>query len=570
MNTVGPLNGEGPVTVARRYLELLAEHGIETLFLNAGTDFAPLVEAYAAQAADSGPALPEPVLASHENVVAGMAHGAYLVSGRPQAVMFHVSVGTANAVCAVANAARDNVPMLVTAGRTPILESGALGARDTSIHWAQEMYDQAGMLREFVKWDYELRDGRQVGAVLDRGISLAMSHPRGPVYLSLPREVLAEAMPAVPLRGSIAVSAGPHPDPASVDLLADKLVAASFPVIVASASGSDVESVALLGELCEEFSIGVAEHAPRYMNVDPEHPLHLGYQMPIVFANADVLCFLECDVPWIESRSKPDDATFVAQVGIDPLFAQYPMRSHRSDITVSSTPSAFVKALSSALHERRSRIDPGCRVALTQTSTAQRAATERARARSTADGPITKTFLAAALGDALGPSDIVFNEYWAQPELLRRTSPGTYFYLPPSGGLGWALPAALGARYAGRGRTVAALVGDGAYMFANPAACHHASAKHDLPVLTVIANNSTWGAVDYATRSVYPDGLAVTNGERRLSDLGPSPDFERYAEASGGLGLRVTERSQLDAAIATALHAVRTENRQALLNVICS
>ena len=173
-----------------------------------------------------------------------------------------------------------------------------------------------------------------------------------------------------------------------------------------------------------------------------------------------------------------------------------------------------------------------------------------------------------ALGAALEPADIVFNEYWALPELLGRSEPGSYYYLPPAGGLGWALPAALGARLARPDRTVVATVGDGAYMFANPAACHHAAAKHGLPVLTIVANNSSWGAVDYATQAVYPEGVAVARRERRFSDLSPAPAYEQYCIASGGHGERVTDRAEVGPAIARALAAVR-EGRQALLNVEC-
>src|SRR3979411_2808094 len=109
--------------------------------------------------------------------------------------MVHVSVGTANALCGVFNAARANVPILFTAGRSPLTEEGLDGARDTYIHWAQEMFDQAGMLREMVKWDYERRTGTQLETVIDRALTLATSPPEGPVYLSLPREVLAEQLP---------------------------------------------------------------------------------------------------------------------------------------------------------------------------------------------------------------------------------------------------------------------------------------------------------------------------------------------------------------------------------------
>ena len=181
-------------SVAEAYLALLAERGVEYLFANAGTDFAPLVEAFA-KAARTGTPVPRPVIATHENLALSMAHGYAMVTGRVPAVMVHVSVGTANGVCAAFNAARENVPMLFTAGRSPLTEEGMAGARDVYIHWAQEMFDQAGMVREIVKWDYELRNGQQLETVVDRALAVATSAPQGPVYLSLPREVLASPLP---------------------------------------------------------------------------------------------------------------------------------------------------------------------------------------------------------------------------------------------------------------------------------------------------------------------------------------------------------------------------------------
>src|SRR5215813_59498 len=128
--------------VAGAYLALLADRGVDYLFGNAGTDFAPLIEAYA-QAAQTGVAVPRPILATHENLAVTMAHGFAMVSRRIPAVMVHVSVGTANMVCAALNAARENVAILLTAGRSPLTETGLLGSRDGYIQWAQEMYDQA-------------------------------------------------------------------------------------------------------------------------------------------------------------------------------------------------------------------------------------------------------------------------------------------------------------------------------------------------------------------------------------------------------------------------------------------
>src|SRR5438105_12856464 len=214
-------------SVAEAYLALLAERGIEYLFANAGTDFAPIVEAYA-KAAHSGLPMPKPLIATHENLAMSMAHGYAIASGKVPAVMVHVSVGTANALCGVFNAARENVPILFTAGRSPLTEEGLPGARDTYIHWAQEMFDQAGMLREMVKWDYELKNGTQLETVIDRALTIATSPPEGPVYLSLPREVLAEPLPnfSFDSPGRRVAASPPAPDQTAVDAAA-RLIAAA-------------------------------------------------------------------------------------------------------------------------------------------------------------------------------------------------------------------------------------------------------------------------------------------------------------------------------------------------------
>src|SRR6201989_3571751 len=116
------------VTVAGAYLALLADRGVDYLFGNAWTDFAPLIEAYA-EAAQTGVPVPRPMLATHENLAVSMAHGYGMVSRRVPAVMVHVSVGTANMVCPAMNAARENVAILLTAGRSPLTESGLPGSR---------------------------------------------------------------------------------------------------------------------------------------------------------------------------------------------------------------------------------------------------------------------------------------------------------------------------------------------------------------------------------------------------------------------------------------------------------
>ncbi len=558
-------------TTAEEYLALLRSHGIERVYVNAGTDFAPIVEAYARLSEAEFSDLPKPVLATHENLAVGMAHGAYLVTRQPQAVMFHVSVGTANAVCGVFNAARDQVPLLVTAGRTPLYETGPTGVRDLRIHWAQEMFDQGGLLRELVKWDYELRDAVQVSDIIDRALTIATTEPKGPVYLTLPREVLASAADGAGFDPAAAVASPtpPRADPSAITLLAERLTAAELPIIASSASGADPATVEPLARLCDRFGIGYADEGGRYMNMPADHPLHLGYGLGALLQDADVFCFIETDVPWTPKNGGPRSDAFVAQCGVDPLFASYPVRGHRSDLSITSTAAALIADLEEALESRIDGIDPGRRAKIAERSASLRQARAATSARAGSGDSISREFLNAIVAEVIPRDALVFNEYWASPAHLARTLPGSYFSLPPSGGLGWGLPAALGAKQATPGRTVVATLGDGAYMFANPAACHHVAKKYGLPVLTIINNNARWGAVDLATGLTFPDGHWRSGAGPSISDLEPMPALEKYVEASGGHGEMVADRQELGPSLRRALHAVENEGRDAVVNVLC-
>lgn len=563
-------------SVAEAFLLLLKSRGIDYFYVGSGTDTAPIVEAYA-RAPDRA-AYPTPVLATHENLAMGMAHGYYMVSGKPQAVMLHVSVGTANAICGVMNASRGQAPMLFAAGRTPLFEAGRLGARDIEIHWGQELFDQAAMVRELVKWEYELRDGLNVEDLVDRALVIAMSEPRGPVYLTLPREVLAAPAPGFALHSRPAIPAPPSPDARAVADLAKALAVAQEPVIMCTASGADARTVGALSALCERFGIGIGEARPRYVNAPSSHPLHVGYDRAAIFQWADALLFLESDVPWIPGKASPSEGAFVAHAGTDPVFSRYPVRGHRSDLTITTTAFALIEALGEALQacgaahgaeRRRARL------------AARAAGIAKARARRIDDdsrrgGPITKNFLSHCLDTVRPPDAIVVNEYPAVRECFSFDDPGSYFLHPDSSGLGWGYPAALGAQQAAPDRTVIAVMGDGAYLFANPAVCHHASAMHGLPVVAVVFNNGGWEAVHKSTVGIYPDSHSARyaksnekgHGMAPLCALDPMPDFERYVEASGGTGIRVTERADLEAALRGAIDMARKERRQVLVNVI--
>jgi acetolactate synthase I/II/III large subunit len=558
-------------SVAQAYLALLADRGVDYLFGNAGTDFAPLVEAFA-QAAQAGVSVPRPILAAHENLAVAMAHGYGMVSRRIPAVMVHVSVGTANMICAAMNAARENVAMLLTAGRSPLTETGLLGSRDGYIHWAQEMYDQAGMIREIVKWDYELRNAEQLATVVDRALAIAASEPRGPVYLSLPREVIAARISEMgpPLPSRLAAAAPPAADADAIAAAARVLADAKRPLIVTSNAGRDAAAFAALARFAERFAIPVVQHRPRYLSLPSSHPMNLGFDPARLVPMADAILVIESDVPWIPSRIGPRPDCKVVHCGLDPLFTRTPIRGFPCDVAVTGSTLAVLSSLASALEEladaqslaaRRRWVADERAALIAGWKTALDAAARKA--------PLDPAWVSHCIDRAKEPHAIVINEYTLFPEHCTFELPDLYFGSSAASGLGWGAAAALGAKLARPDRSVIAVVGDGAYMFSNPVAVHHAAALHDLPVLFVVMNNAMWGAVERSTLAMYPDGQASRSNAPPFVHLAKLPAFERICEAAGGYGERVDDPASLPPALERAMSVVSKEGRQALVNVIC-
>jgi acetolactate synthase-1/2/3 large subunit len=563
----------GPTTAADVFLRSLAERGIEYFFANAGTDFAPVIEAFA-RASITGGAVPRPLLVPHETAAVAMAHGYYMVSGRPQAVMVHTNVGTANAINVLIDAARDQVPLLLMAGRTPITETGPSGTRNRYIHWAQEMFDQAAMLREVVKWDYELRAPEQVDSVVARAIEVMMTAPRGPTYLTLPREVLGAGVAVAnePMTPRV-VPARPYPDPAAIATLASWIAAAERPLIVTAAAGRTPAGMEALARLAERFALPVVSFNPRHLCLPTSHPMHLGFQPRPLIGEADLVIALECDVPWIPSVEGPPQGCRVVHIGEDPAFTRYPIRSFPSDLSITAETAVALAALEAALAQRATPDDR--RVGARRERLGERRAAMRARwsqegeAAGAADF-IKPEWISRCLGQAVPGDAIIVNEYPLRLEHCPRDVAGTYFGLSAAGGLGWGFGAALGAKLAAPDRLVVATLGDGAYVFANPTACHWVAKAHDLPMLTLVFNNQLYGAVRNSTLSMYGAGAAARDDGRMLADLSPCPAFEMLVEASGGHGERVERPGDLPAALARAVEVVTKERRQALLNIICN
>ena len=560
-------------TVADAYLALLADRGVDYLFANAGTDFAPLIEAYS-KAEANGVKVPKPVTVPHENVAVSMALGYYLKTGRPQLVMVHVNVGTANAVCGIMNAWRGNIPVLFSAGRTPFSEEGGLmGQRSGEIHWPQEMRDQGAMVREFVKWDYSLPNAQVLETTVDRAINISMSEPKGPIYLTLPREVLAEkASVSYQSPSRHRTPSAPFPDLNAVDEAAAMIAKAKNPMIITSSAGRDEADVAKLAALAEAFAIPVVQRKPRYVALPTDHPMHLGFTPEALMKDSDCVIVIECDVPWIPSKRAPNPDAKIIHIGVDPLFSQYPIRGFPCDLAISGvlggTLDALTQALATRIPQARDQVEARrTRLAATRAEQREQWAATIAKVRDAK--PMSPAWITHCLDQVKGEDGILIKESPITFEHMRFNKPGTMFSVGAAGGLGWGLGTALGVKAACPDKLVICTVGDGAYMFGNPIPAHYVSAAENLPMLTVVFNNQMWGAVKRNTREVYPDGFAAKSNREPLTYFDPQLQFDKAVQVAGGYGETVEDPADMPKAIERALKVVQGEKRQALLNVIC-
>lgn len=554
-----------PKSAAHALLTSLTAAGVKYVFANAGTDFAPIVEAIAAEPdAD----FPEFVICPHENLAVAMAQGYFLGSGEAQAAMVHVNVGVANSICGLLNVARDHIPLIFMSGRTPVSESGRLGSRDNFIHWGQEMFDQAGMIREIVKWDYELRFPEQTPVVVARAAAIAKSLPQGPVYLSLPREVLAQDAPDGEPAVRIPATTPPFPDPEAIRHAAGLIAAAKSPLIITSRAGRTAAGFSSLAKFASRLAIPVVEFAANYACLPGDHPMHAGYSPAPFLPTADVLILAEAPVPFTPHRVRPPQQCRIIEIGIDPLQEKLPIRGFEADIAIRSEVAPALDAIAAAIardfadddktiSDRREQLQPAL----------ASARSERVARASRSDQRITHVYASRCISDALGPDDVLVNERGCLREAMNFTRPGTFFGPTIAGGLGASIGVALGVKLAAPGTFVVAALGDGSFMFNNPLACLQTSAARNLPILILVLNNGAWDSVRVSTLQVYPEGATSKTEVAPLTILSPSPDYAAVARACGADGASVADPSALPAALAQAISFVKEKGRTALIDI---
>jgi acetolactate synthase-1/2/3 large subunit len=568
-------------SAAHYFLEGLVDLGVDYIFANLGTDHVSLIEEMARWDKD-GKKHPEMILCPHEVVAVHMAGGYALATGRAQAVLVHVDAGTANACMAIQNLFRYRLPVMLFAGRAPHTLHGELtGSRDTYVHFVQDPFDIAGIVRPYVKWEYSLPSGVVVKEALARASAFAHSDPPGPVYMMLPRETLAEewdeaAMPAYPAARYGSVQAGGI-EPARAEAIALALMAAENPVAFAAYLGRKPKAVAVLDRLARACGIRVADFNAIDLNISQDSPCFAGSDPLPLLENADLGLLLDTDVPFVPQFAKRANAMKWIQIDIDPLKADFPMWGFPTDMRIQGDSAVVLQQVLDAVEARADaafRRSVAARIA--SWASARDAATKKRAAASAnkgVSGALNPAFVFATLGDKISQDDVVLNEAIRNGPILQehlaRTRPQSYVGLA-GGGLGFSGGMALGLKLAQPSRRIVQVIGDGGFHFSAPDSVYAVAQQYEIPVFTVVIDNGGWQAVKSAVQRVYPKGIAAETDQfqsRLMSGRqGERRDFSAVAKAFGAHGERVSEPDELSAAIDRCLAAL-DDGKAAVLHV---
>ena len=563
-------------TASHDLLQGLVDLGIEYLFCNLGTDHAPLIEEMA-HWREQGRAFPKLILCPHENTAVHMAGGYAVATGRGQAVLVHVDAGTANAAMGLHNLCRTRIPVLLIAGRAPMSTfDSATGGRDTYVHFIQEPFDQASVVRPYVKWEYNLAWPSMAHEVISRAGAVMQSDPTGPVYLTLPREVLAAPVDAQSIgayghQNHLPVKAQ-GADANAIAQIAAKLMASENPMLVTAYAGRNHAAPALIEKLAMLCGMRVCEFNSIYLNIRRNSPFFAGYNPAAFTEQADFGLMVDVDVPWIPKTTRVNPNAYWAQLDVDAIKRDIPMWGFPLNARIEGD---SVRLLTQLIECIEQTATPAFKAMASQRSLIIQAEHEKNQQKAAAMAQelgkvnaINPHFLCAAIGRQIRSEDVVLNEAirntMAVFEQIPREIPGTLMGLS-GGGLGFSAGTALGIKLAQTQSRVIHFVGDGSFYFSNPSSVYAVAHQYDLPILTVLLDNGGWSAVKESTLRMYPKGEAKSTNQF-ASDLGYGTDFAAIAEAAGAHGERLVDPSQTEAAIARCLAALDA-GQSALLHV---
>ncbi|BBG26046.1 thiamine pyrophosphate-requiring protein [Sulfuracidifex tepidarius] len=483
-------------------LKGLKEMGVDRLFIVSGTDYPGFIE----EKVRMKEGAPDFVVVPHEITAASAAMG-YSMAGKLGVVAVHTTPGTANALGIIANAFYARQPLLVVAGRSPYTEEGHPASRSLRSQWAQEFTDQGGLVRQVVKWDFEVRRAEQIAGALARAVHLSESEPRGPVYLVFPREVTVE-------EGKWRkVNMSPYePGPREEDLRkAAKMIEESEnPVIVTWRAGRRKEWFDSMKYFADTVGVPVVNYVGETVNYAGDMGLD-----QFDLSSADLVIAVETEVPWPPKKVKVGGK--VIKVDVDPGYSRISFYDFPCDLCVMSNPKDFfdrVTPLVSRKEEWRAKV-------MEMRREQERKKEERAKALAK-EKKVKPDLLSWYVG-RMGLT--VFNEYPFNFH-FGNFSWGQYFGDITFGHLGWTMGASFGYSLA-TGKATVATVGDGSFIFGVPEAFYYAVRTYETDCKVVIYDNGGWLASEEALDDVFQESVAKERGEF------PGAEMRRYNSGEG-------------------------------------
>ena len=451
--------------------------GVDNLYFVSGSEIAFWQEAVAKAREREWPT-PRLITVTHEGVALNAALGDSMVSGQPSATAVHVDVGTLNYGGAIHTAWRGSYPVLITAGTGPRAFPGSMtGGRDGAVQWVQEPRDQGEIMRQYTKVDHRLEHQDNPGLMISRLLQLAMSEPKGPVYLTVPRETAMLPLPGItrfPTRDQMGLARPAWPDPADARQAAEWLIKSDNPLLCLAKSGRNPESVEHIVRLAELLALPVAENHTDRLNFPTTHPLFGTGPEP---KDSDALLVIEPPTPFRPGLPSPRSDAKIVWVDVDPVYSRYKTMEHRADLWLPVSASGAAQAIYEAatnllttgdmsrISDRRARLE--------QRKLELEAAAEEQALQAGKRNPLHPRWVAYQLGQVLEPDTILLDDALSSAPFVQayrgRTQPGTYFKSGGSSG-GWGSGAAFGAKLARPQSDVILASGDGYFMFGTPLA----------------------------------------------------------------------------------------------------
>ncbi len=530
------------------FLELLKQEGVEFLFGNPGTTELPLMDGLARETGIRY------ILALQEAVAISMADGYAQASGRLAAVNVHISPGLGNAMGMLYDAFKAGSPLLVTAGQHE--QSFAV---TEPVLWS----DLPPVASPYVKWATEVRQLEDLPRIVHRAAKVALTPPTGPVFLSLPVDVL-NAERDLPLGAPTRVDPRIRGPREAVEQAANLLAQAKRPLIAVGDAVAQSGALAELVEVAELLGAPVAmEGMANRCSFPFTHPLYRGAiprlapAIRTTLQQHDLLFCVGGDVFMLSLPSEVDPMPpGLPVIHLDPdpweLGKNYP-----ATVAIAGDPKATLADLAAALRRRfnggrhpeaqRRLEESEKRRAQTIADLKKRALAESGRQ------PIPPLALIHAVAESLPPDAVVVDETISSGgglrDLLRCEDPQSFFGLR-GGGIGWGLPATLGVKLALPRRPVVALVGDGSAMYTNQA--FWTAAHERLAVVFVIINNRGYRILKQRTHALK--GFSAEDDRYVAMDLDrPFIDFVGLAHSLGVSGERVEKAAEIGAALARGL-----------------